>query len=108
MDTDREWEDWSEPVSDREAAARAGGRRHYNAWRQNMALYRQMRLVEIAGASGLGLWRRGAQTVLAHQLGVSRSTICRDIAAILKEYRWGRPCPVCGCEARHRWRRDDR
>lgn len=98
---------WGAPVSDAEAHARAGGRRHYNAWRRDLALYRRMRLMQIAGASGLNLWRHGAQAILARRLNVSRSTISRDIAALLREYQVGKPCPLCDCTARHRWRRLD-
>ena len=95
--------EWSEPVADQEAWARAGGRRHYNAWRRSMALYRQMKIVEFAGASGLGLWRRGVQTVIARRFGIHRSTVSRDRQVFLADYQPGKTCPVCGCTARHLW-----
>jgi hypothetical protein len=97
--------DWSEWTSDAEAHRRAGGRRAYNNWRQSMALYRRMRLMEIVARNHLNLWsRNGAQKMLAGALGVSKSTVSRDIKAILSEYRPGKPCPLCRCEVRHIWR----
>lgn len=33
---------------------------------------------------------------IARQLGVHRSTISRDVAALLAWTNEGRPCPVCG------------
>ena len=104
---DRVYTEWSDWTSDDEAYRRAGGRRAYNAWRQSMALYRRMRLMEIAARNQLNLWsRNGAQKALARALGVSPSTVSRDIKAILAEYRPGKPCPLCRCEVRHILRGD--
>ena len=98
-------EDWSAWTSEEDGYRRAGGRRAYNAWRQSMALYRQMRLMEIVARNQLDLWKRnGTQKRLAHALGVSKSTISRDIKSILAEYKPGKPCPLCWCEVRHIWR----
>jgi hypothetical protein len=99
---------WGEPVSGDEAARRAGGRRRYNAWRKFRAEYRRMELVRLLRVQG-GLVRRkdgwpdarigalGNQAALARQLNVSRSTICRDVQALLREIR---PCPTCGAGVR--------
>jgi hypothetical protein len=43
------------------------------------------------------LFKRGIQAELARELNVSRSTICRDIAYLL---RLGSPCPHCGAYTR--------
>lgn len=84
---------WSAPTTPEAAARRAGGRRHYNAWRKALA-FRRLHL-EVASrlfAQG-SLFRRGIQAELARELGVSRSTICRDIDHLLCQ---GWPCPHCG------------
>ena len=76
--------DWGAPVSAGEAARRAGGRRRYNAWRTFRREYRLLQVARLLrrGTYG-GLIDRGTQTRLARALGVSRSTVCRDIAALL-------------------------
>jgi len=44
--------------------------------------------------TGLSLSERGVQSTLAKTFGVSRSTICRDVAWIME--RWHLcPCPTC-------------
>jgi len=76
--------DWGAPVSDQEAARRAGGRRHYNSWRAHCRLVRWGRLLKLWGRPGIGWWHEhGFQTRMARALGVSRSTVCRDLAALL-------------------------
>ncbi|MBI3966634.1 MAG: HTH domain-containing protein [Chloroflexi bacterium] len=87
---------WSAPTSNTEAYRRAGGRRHYNAWRRFMAVDRQRLVAQLALEEGFGFFQRGAQARLAKRLGVSRSTICRDVEALLDATRAGRPCPCCG------------
>jgi hypothetical protein len=83
---------WSQTIDTGAAYRRASGRRHYNAVRR---FHRERRRAEVArllickGA----LFRRGLQTELARELNVSRSTICRDLAYLL---RLGWPCPTCG------------
>jgi hypothetical protein len=39
---------------------------------------------------------RGLQARIARELGISRSTVCRDIAAMEEEVRRGLPCRLCG------------
>ena len=87
---------WSAPVSDREAARRAGGRRRYNAWRKFRAEFRRTELARLLCVQGgLSFWRSGA--ALARKLGVSRSTVCRDRQALLRSTY---PCPHCGAGVR--------
>jgi len=82
---------WSNPTSNDEVARRAGGRKHYNAWRRNMAIYRRAKVSRLL--SRYPLWERGTVKAIARELGVSPSTICRDIKELL---RLARPCPHCG------------
>ena len=56
---------------------RAGGRRHYNRLCQFRANQRFTQVIELLCETG---YRRGYQTRMAERLGVSRSTICRDLA----------------------------
>ncbi|HTU88475.1 MAG TPA: HTH domain-containing protein [Gemmataceae bacterium] len=71
---------------------RAGARRHYNLVRHLKQTLRRKEVMRLLSCQG-ALFRRGIQTELARELGVSRSTICRDIAYLL---RLGWPCPHCG------------
>jgi hypothetical protein len=99
---------WSALVSADEAARRAAGRRHYNAWRRAIALIRRTELAWLLHVQG-GLARTkkgwpdrrlgalGNQAALARQLGVSRSTICRDLQKLLAELH---ECPTCGAGVR--------
>ena len=64
---------------------RAGGRRKYNRKRQIQAEYRLTQVVRLLDKFG---FCRGYQTRIAEELGVSRSTICRDIARLLRRH-WG-------------------
>jgi hypothetical protein len=82
---------WSAPTSPDEVARRAGGRRHYNRWRQTLALIRQTKVSRLLRR--YPLFKRGTVRGIARELGVNPSTICRDIKALL---RLGRPCPHCG------------
>lgn len=55
---------------------RAGGRRHYNAQRTFRALERRLRVSELLLELGS---KRGVQKIVANRLGVSESTISRDV-----------------------------
>jgi DNA invertase Pin-like site-specific DNA recombinase len=66
----------------------AGGRRHYNAIRTLNAQTRRVAVIELLHKHGRA---HGVQTRIARELGVSRSTISRDIAALA----WPR-CQACG------------
>jgi hypothetical protein len=89
---------WSAPVSDTEAARRAGGRRRYNALRHDRAIARQAEIVRrwqqstlFGGPNPLGY---GGKTRLAREFNVAPATIRRDILAIRE--RFGRlVCPLC-------------
>jgi hypothetical protein len=84
--------EWSKTIDNSAAYRRAGGRRHYNAWRRFIQARRRAEVARLLTCKG-ALFRRGIQTELARELGVSRTTICRDVAYLL---RVGRPCPNCG------------
>jgi hypothetical protein len=70
----------------------AGGRRRFNRERQMRALERRLEVARLIQANGL---HRGAQARMARQLGVSESTIGRDVQAIFGEHDQVR-CPCCG------------
>ena len=70
-----------------------GGRRHYNRQRQFKAEFRRVQVAIMLG-QGLG------QAEIARGLGVSRSTISRDVAKLYKLACEERICPVCGQPAR--------
>ena len=83
---------WSEPTAWEEVFRRAAGRRHYNGVRQFRATVRRCDVARLLRVQG-GLTARGTQASLARQLGVSRSTVCRDVAWLLRQ---ARRCPCCG------------
>jgi hypothetical protein len=84
---------WSQPVSTDEAQRRASGRRRHNALRHIAQARRRTEVARRLAEMKRGL-PQGIQTELARELGVAPSTICRDIAALLREHRL--PCPHCG------------
>jgi hypothetical protein len=63
---------------------RASGRRHFNAVRRFRALLRLREVVGLLDKIGLA---RGCQSRVAEQLGVNRSTICRDMARLRRGSR---------------------
>jgi hypothetical protein len=83
---------WSDRAPWAEVCRRAGGRRAYNRVRRIRAAFRRREVARLLRVQG-ALFERGTQARLARQLGVSRATICRDIAALSRE---GGPCPQCG------------
>ena len=83
---------WSASTDWETVCRRASWRRYYNSVRRVRALYRRNEVARLLTAQG-ALFDHGTQARLARQLGVSRSTICRDVAALLRE---GWPCPHCG------------
>jgi hypothetical protein len=87
---------WSQTIDTDAANRRAGGRRHCNAVRRFIQTCRRAELAERLACKG-ALFRCGIQTELARELGVSRATICRDMAYLLC-LSW--PCPTCGAYTR--------
>ena len=84
---------WSAPVSDAEAARRAGGRRRYNAWRHFCAVWRRREVARLYLELGGGY---GVQAAMARRLGVSQATVSRDMAALWEAAREHDRCPLCG------------
>lgn len=89
---------WSAPVSDAQAARRAGGRRRYNALRRDRAVARQAEIVRRCEQStlfgGPNPLAYGGMARLAREFNVAPATIGRDIRAIRE--RFGRLiCPLC-------------
>ncbi len=82
---------WSETVATDEAHARYLGRRRYNALRRDQAALRRHRVAELLGE--VGYLQPGVQARIARHLGVHRSTISRDVRALLR----GLPAPTCPC-----------
>src|SRR4051812_44740450 len=76
---------WSLPTSPDVAAKRAGGRRRHNAQRQAAAWERRRQIVLLIPETGWPKW--GSTTELARRLGVNRSTIVRDLAALRRRFR---------------------
>lgn len=94
--------DWRAPVSDDEAAHRAGGRRRYNAARRVQAWARRRQVADLLNK--YGLLEYGTQARIADELGVSRATVHRDVRAILAQTRL---CACCGSlvpRDRDRWK----
>jgi hypothetical protein len=83
---------WSADTCWEEVCRRAAGRRHYNGVRRVRALLRRREVARLLLVKG-GLTTRGTQAALARELGVSRSTISRDVAYLLRQ---SRPCRCCG------------
>ena len=80
---------WSDRTDPETVARRVAGRRHYNAVRTFRAALRRR---EVAALLLDGL----SQSDIARQLGVHRSTICRDVAALCELAKRERVCPLCG------------
>jgi hypothetical protein len=83
---------WGAPADFRAVCKRAGGRRRYNAERQNQQNWRRNTI--ICRTAGLPRNTWGLQAALARALGVSRATICRDLKAIRDGYVPQRLRPV--------------
>jgi len=71
--------EWRAPTGKIDCYLRASGRRRYNAERFYAAFDRRHAMVAPLIAGGL---RRGDVTRIAERLGVSKSTISRDIAML--------------------------
>lgn len=82
-------------LTPKEVQQRAGGRRRYNAARQAQARARRAAILELIGTPVV-LGFHGWQAQLAKRFGVSRATICRDLTALLQEWRHYYSCHTCG------------
>jgi len=80
---------WSDRTDPDTVARRAAGRRHYNSVRTFRATLRRR---EVAALLVRGL----SQAEIARVLGVHRSTVCRDVAALCEMAKRERVCPLCG------------
>jgi hypothetical protein len=89
---------WSAPVTAAEASRRARGRRAYNLVRQWRQLKRRAKVDELwhSRVTAQNYRRLGAQ--IARELGVSRSTVCRDLQwlrwVLFNERPLPRPSPA--------------
>jgi predicted DNA-binding transcriptional regulator YafY len=95
---------WHRPVDAASAAARAGGRRRFNAGRQARAAERRAQVMQLVyevrlAASGRSLW--GLQAVLAERFGVSPATISRDLARSRLRALRSTTCEACGQRVLH-------
>jgi hypothetical protein len=81
---------WRAPTSWDEVCRRKAGRDRYNSVRRLQRAERRLRVLELLARYGMD---RGVQARIARELGVSRVTISRDVAALLFDYT---PCPMCG------------
>lgn len=90
---------WKKPTSPDEAARRAAGRRRFNAERQALAKKRRDEIKELIGEKGIVLcgigYGRGKGAMLANHFGVDRSTVSRDLAALMVEWRTAHVCAIC-------------
>jgi hypothetical protein len=92
---------WSQPTTAAEAIARARGRAKYNSIRHLAVSQRRAEVLRLYLEFGGG---RGVQTRIAEVLGVSRSTVCRDLR--IAPCATSQPCPTCRTEvSNRRWRR---
>ena len=69
----KHWSDWTDPVT---VAKRAYGRRLLNYRRGRRVRSRLYQVAKVLAELG---FQRGLQAEIARQLGVNRSTICRDM-----------------------------
>jgi hypothetical protein len=74
--------EWSRPTSWDVVCRRNAGRRHYNAIRTVRRALRRRQVARLLLKYPFPA--RGLQARIARELGVHRSTICRDVWAILR------------------------
>lgn len=84
---------WSKGADGSTVARRAAGRRAYNAHRQWAVRVRRLQVLDLVGR--YGRTTRGVQARIAHELGVSRATVCRDWHAVW-DHLAAQTCPCCG------------
>ena len=83
--------EWSAPTDPETAARRAAGRSKYNAARAALRDERRKQVADLLCRYGM-LWP-GALSKIARELGVNKSTISRDLQALLEV---ALPCLRCG------------
>jgi fructose-1-phosphate kinase PfkB-like protein len=71
-----------------------------DAWRHHLAVLRRRRVLEYLAELG---WKPGVQTLIAAALGVHRSTISRDLQAIMPVMK---ACRTCGGWTPRAWWRE--
>jgi hypothetical protein len=81
---------WSAGTSFDEVCRRAAGRRHYNSWRALLRRERRLKVLELL--CRYGMFEHGVLGRIAVEMGVSRSTICRDRQSLAE---LAHPCPHC-------------
>ncbi len=82
---------WNTPTDRETVCKRAAGRRRYNARRGMQKLVRRMQILNLL--SERSLFDHGLRTRLARELGLSVSTISRDLKALFYTHAI---CPACG------------
>jgi hypothetical protein len=87
---------WNQRTDFESVCRRASGRRRYNAVRHLDMLMRRQETAELALRLGRGFFGRGARAEIARRLGVHRSTISRDVKALVTKAVAARQCPLCG------------
>jgi hypothetical protein len=75
---------WSATTNWETVCKRNAGRRRYNGRRTNRKRWRRLQILERLQAEPAA-W--GFQAALAREFGVSRATICRDLAAV-RRFDW--------------------
>jgi len=83
--------DWHAETDTETINRRAGGRRRYNAWRGFKRAHRHRLVVQLLRQ--YGMLKHGVNARIARELGVSKSTITRDVQALLDSFA---RCPCCG------------
>jgi hypothetical protein len=81
-----DWKEWDD------ATRLAVGRKRFNSARQSRAAFRRTCVARLLYFQG-SMLDHGVQARIARELGVSRSTISRDVAYLL---RLTHTCPHCG------------
>ena len=71
---------WGAPTDWETVCRRHAGRRQYHSWRRVQQAIRRVRVRALLCLYGLGV---GVQARIAGELGCHRSTVCRDVAALL-------------------------
>lgn len=82
---------WSAPATSEVVQRRAAGRNQYNSLRRFRRDRRRIEVAKLLCKYGVG--RRGVQTRIADELGVSLPTIHRDVHALLEPTTL--ECPSC-------------